>query len=142
MATRTNRTRARVVTVPLVLLAIPSILIGGSRWPVLFGSYFGDAIRCLEHPATTCGELGRAVPGLVGCTPSLTLPFWLALAGVVVAWFLYLKRPDMPASIRRARAAAPGARATSTTSTGSTRTSSRARRVGWVRCCGAAGDQA
>ena len=33
---------------------------------------------------------------------ALTGPiFWLALAGVVVAWFFYLKRPDIPAAIQR-----------------------------------------
>jgi NADH:ubiquinone oxidoreductase subunit 5 (subunit L)/multisubunit Na+/H+ antiporter MnhA subunit len=29
----------------------------------------------------------------------VTAPFWLALAGVVLAWYLYLKRPDLPAAI-------------------------------------------
>jgi NADH:ubiquinone oxidoreductase subunit 5 (subunit L)/multisubunit Na+/H+ antiporter MnhA subunit len=29
-----------------------------------------------------------------------TLPFWLALAGIATAWFLYIRRPELPAMLR------------------------------------------
>ena len=91
-----------VVTLPLVLLAIPSLVIG---WPVigpiLFGDYFGDAIFVAanndvlaELGADYHGPLGFLLHGLQ--SPVLAL----AAAGVGVAWFLYLKRPDIPEQIR------------------------------------------
>jgi NADH-quinone oxidoreductase subunit L len=93
-----------VVTAPLVLLAIPSVLIGFIFiQPLLFGDFFKDAIFINEaaHPAMK--ELGEEFHGalamaLHGLT---TLPFWLALAGVVTAWWFYLKQPALPAAIAR-----------------------------------------
>ncbi len=91
-----------VVTVPLIMLAIPSIIAG---WifvgPMSFGHFFGDAITVLpEHDVL--GELGHEFHGagtmlLDGFAHA---PFWLALSGVLVAWFLYLKRPDLPAKLQ------------------------------------------
>ena len=92
-----------VVTVPLVLLAIPSAIIG---WitvePVLFGGYFGDAIVASEGK-DVLAQLGAAWHGQVGMlTHALQTPvLYLALSGVFVAWFLYLKRPDIPATIQQ-----------------------------------------
>ena len=88
-----------VVTIPLILLAIPSVFIGWfTIGPVLFGEFFNDSIFVLE---------GRDVVHLVGeefhgpwafivhaATTSIAL--YLAAAGALVAWFLYLKRPDLP----------------------------------------------
>jgi NADH-quinone oxidoreductase subunit L len=93
-----------VVTLPLVLLAIPSVAIGFlTIGPMLFGDFFKDSIAVLaeRHPAME--ELGRAFHGPVAmATHSLAgLVFWLALAGVVSAWFLYLRRPDIPALVQR-----------------------------------------
>jgi NADH-quinone oxidoreductase subunit L len=91
-----------VVTVPLVLLAIPSAIIG---WftvePVLFGGYFGDAIVVSESK-DVLARLGEAWHGQIGMlTHALMTPvLYLALGGVGVAWFLYLKRPDIPASMK------------------------------------------
>nr|VFJ61915.1 MAG: NADH dehydrogenase subunit L [Candidatus Kentron sp. DK] len=92
-----------VVTVPLILLAIPSVIIG---WPfvesVLFGGYFGDAIRVL--PAhDVLGEMGKGFHGVGGFVAHgvMATPFWLAMGGVVLAWFLYLKRPEIPAVLSR-----------------------------------------
>ena len=95
---------APVVTLPLVLLAIPSVVIGFlTIGPMLFGDFFKDAIAVIaeRHPAME--ELARAFHGPVAMAiHSLTGPiFWLALAGVVLAWFLYLRRPDIPAAIQR-----------------------------------------
>ena len=90
-----------VVTVPLVLLAIPSAIIG---WftvePVLFGGYFQDAIFETERHdvlARMAGDWHGSI-GLV--THAFQTPiFWLAAGGVFTAWFLYLKRPDIPEKI-------------------------------------------
>ena len=91
-----------VVTVPLILLAIPSAVIG---WyavePVLFGGYFGDAIEVTQRH-DVLARLGGSWHGSMGLvTHAIETPiFWLAAAGVFTAWFLYLKRPDIPATIK------------------------------------------
>ena len=93
-----------VITAPLILLAIPSVLIGFMTiQPLLFGDFLKDAIfvDAAEHPAMA--ELteffqGSAAMALHGLQ---TLPFWLALAGVVTAWWFYLKQPAIPAAIAR-----------------------------------------
>jgi len=87
-----------VVTGPLIALAIPSLLIGYlTVGPVLFGGYFGDAIRVLE-PNDVVGELGKdfqspaqmALHGFGFAPPT----FWLAAAGVFFAWLFFLKKPE------------------------------------------------
>src|SRR5690606_4323899 len=78
-----------VVTLPLVLLAIPSVLIGA--WavdPMLFGKFFNGAITVLpQHEAMV--ELGEEWHGWVafGLHAFSTLPFWLVVAGAVLAWY-------------------------------------------------------
>jgi NADH-quinone oxidoreductase subunit L len=93
-----------VVTVPLIALAIPSVLIGAiGIEPMLVGSYWGESIVVgANHPgmATFRGEWhGIAAFVQHGVT---TLPFWLALAGIVATWYLYLVRPELPERLRRA----------------------------------------
>jgi len=91
-----------VVTVPLILLAIPSVIAGWAMvGPALFGNYFGGAIFIApEHPAIARmaadfhGAMGMITHGL------MTPPFWLALSGAVTAWYLYIVRPDLPAVIK------------------------------------------
>ncbi|PLZ01160.1 NADH-quinone oxidoreductase subunit L [Burkholderia sp. WAC0059] len=98
-----------VVWVPLVLLAIPSVVIGAiAIGPLLYGNFFQSGVVFdkvifigANHPALAdmAGEFhGWSAMGLQSVE---SLPVWLALAGVVVAWFLYLKRPELPASIRK-----------------------------------------
>jgi NADH-quinone oxidoreductase subunit L len=86
-----------VVTLPLILLAIPSVLIGAyTVGPVLFGGYFGDAIRVL--PANdVLGELSHHFhdPFSFALEAVGHPPFWLALAGVVSAWFVFLRNPQI-----------------------------------------------
>ena len=86
-----------VVTLPLVLLAIPSVFIGAyTVGPVLFGGYFGDSIRVL--PANdVLGELAHHFHDPVSFAAEAFghPPFWLALAGVVTAWFVFLQRPQI-----------------------------------------------
>lgn len=94
-----------VVTLPLVLLAIPSIIIGALAVdPLLFGSYFKNSIVILtQHPAMA--ELAKEwhhVHGWVGYAlhAFTTVPFWLVVAGAVVAWYCYLINPKVPAAIQ------------------------------------------
>jgi NADH-quinone oxidoreductase subunit L len=94
-----------VVTLPLVLLAIPSVFIGYlTIEPMLYGGFFGQAIfvDAGAHPVMV--ELAHEFHGAwVMATHALTSPvFWLAVVGVVSAWFCYLKRPDIPAAIQAA----------------------------------------
>ena len=92
-----------VVTVPLILLAIPSAIIGWfTAGPVLFENYFQDAIQVLPQHDVLADNLDGFWHGsLALVTHSIVTPvFWLAAAGVFSAWFLYLKRPDIPASIQ------------------------------------------
>ena len=96
-----------VVTGPLIALAIPSLLIGFlTVGPVLFGGYFGDAIRVLEQNDVVA-EIGKgfqsptqmALHGFIGA------PFWLAAAGVFFAWLFFLKQPQL--ADKAARVLAP-----------------------------------
>ncbi|MDB5865915.1 MAG: NADH-quinone oxidoreductase subunit [Betaproteobacteria bacterium] len=91
-----------VVTIPLILLAIPSVAAGWFIGPVLFGGFFGKAIYVApEHDVLA--ELGREFHGVIGMMEHavFTLPFGLAIAGIAVAVYLYLLRPDLPAVIKR-----------------------------------------
>ena len=91
-----------VVTLPLVLLAIPSVIIGYlAIEPMLFGDWFGHAIEVAQrHGAME--ELHHEFQGAttMGLHALASLPFWLAAAGVSLSWFFYLKRPDIPAMLQ------------------------------------------
>lgn len=97
-----------VVWLPLVLLAIPSVVIGAiAVGPMLFGDFFQHGVVfdkviyiAENHPALH--EMAEEFHGwaAMGVHSVSGLPVWLALAGVVVAWFLYLKRTDLPGKIR------------------------------------------
>ena len=88
-----------VVTVPLVLLAIPSAVIG---WiaiePMLYGGWFGQSIA----PSATMKEMAKHFhgAGAMALHALGTLPFWLALGGAGLAGYLYLARPDLPALVK------------------------------------------
>ena len=96
-----------VIKLPLILLAIPSVFIGYiAIEPMLYGSFFKDAILVdsATHPAMHAlthhwhsvfhTSVGMALHGL------MSLPFMLAASGVGLAWFFYIKRPDIPAKIQ------------------------------------------
>ena len=90
-----------VVTLPLVLLAIPSVCAGWIIGQFVFGDYFGNAIAVSPaHPAIATLKLQfHGVIGMI--THGLTsLPFWLALSGAGVAYYIYIVRPDLPAVLR------------------------------------------
>jgi NADH-quinone oxidoreductase subunit L len=93
-----------VVWLPLVLLAIPSVVIGFlTIQPMLYGEFFKDAIffNLDKHPAMKemeeafHGPMAMAIHGLT------TAPFWLALAGVVMSYYMYMINPALPAAIKR-----------------------------------------
>jgi NADH-quinone oxidoreductase subunit L len=97
-----------VVTLPLVLLAIPSLAIGFfAIEPMLYGEYFkgvifvdNEAHPAMEHLAEHFHEHFHNAVGMA--VHSFTSPpFILALSGVVLSWFFYMKRPDIPAAIQR-----------------------------------------
>ncbi len=92
-----------VVTAPLIMLAMPSVVIGFvSIAAMLHGDFFADSIvvDAARHPAMA--ELhemfhGAAAMALHGLQ---TLPFWLALAGVAAAYVFYMVKPEIPAAIK------------------------------------------
>jgi NADH-quinone oxidoreductase subunit L len=88
-----------VVTVPLVLLAIPSFAIGFlTIKPMVHGDWFGSAIVRNDTMARMTEEFHGAW-GMVA--HAFTTPvLWIAFAGVATAWFLYIRRPDLPAVIK------------------------------------------
>jgi NADH-quinone oxidoreductase subunit L len=88
-----------VVTLPLVLLAIPSVLIGYvAIGPMLHGDFFKGVIYVSDkHPAMA--EITEAFHGAkaMGMHAFTSLPFILALLGVVSAWYCTLINPRVPA---------------------------------------------
>ena len=91
-----------VVTVPLILLAIPSICAGWMIYTVLFGGYFGGAIFVApEHDVLA--HMAEEFHGVQALTLHAfgTPAFWLAAGGIAAAAFLYLARPDLPAVLAR-----------------------------------------
>jgi NADH-quinone oxidoreductase subunit L len=91
-----------VVTLPLVMLAIPSLVIGWfTVTPVLFGGFFGDAIH-VDYARDVLADIGDHWHGPLGLlTHAWQTPvFWLAMAGLAAAAYLYLLRPDLPAKIK------------------------------------------
>lgn len=97
-----------VVKLPLIMLAIPSLFIGYvAIEPMLYGDFFKGVIfvNTEAHPAMHelahhwheifHNAAGMAIHGF------MTLPFALAASGVFVAWFFYMKRPDIPAAIQK-----------------------------------------
>jgi len=88
-----------VVTLPLIVLAVPSVVVGYlSIERMLFSDFFAGsiAVNGAAHPAMIAlaedfrGAFEMLLDSWTGW------PLWLAAAGVVAAWFLYLKRPDLP----------------------------------------------
>jgi NADH-quinone oxidoreductase subunit L len=88
-----------VVTLPLVLLAIPSVVIGFlTIKPMLFGNWFASSI-VVAPTHDSLAPLRSHFTDWVGMATHgfQTVPFWLALAGVVAAWYCYMKNPAVPA---------------------------------------------
>ena len=92
-----------VVWFPLVMLAIPSVIIGFfAIEPMLFGAFFEKVITVNEaHKAMEelKGEFHGPVAMAIGALTSL--PFWLALSGVVTSYFFYMVKPAIPTAIKK-----------------------------------------
>ena len=101
-----------VITLPLVVLAIPSVVFGAMYIePMLFGGFYGDSL-IVAPQNDTLAVLAQAFEGKKGLSVAIamflhsfvTLPFWLAVAGIFTAWLLYIRMPHLPATlVRRAR---------------------------------------
>jgi NADH-quinone oxidoreductase subunit L len=90
-----------VVTIPLVLLAIPSV-VAGYVAPDIFGEYFGKAIFVLPEHNTLQYVEQHMEHGLHHFTLNavFTLPFWFAVAGVATAAYIYLIKPSVADTIK------------------------------------------
>lgn len=93
-----------VVTFPLVMLAIPSVVIGFvTIGPMVFGDFFKDSVVVNSeiHKAMASlsaefhGPVQMAIHGLTSA------PFWLALSGIVSSYYMYMLNPALPAAIKR-----------------------------------------
>ncbi|GLQ44714.1 NADH-quinone oxidoreductase subunit L [Dyella nitratireducens] len=93
-----------VVTLPLILLAIPSLLVGlFTVQPMLFGNWFGGAIH-VDEANNVLGEIGKEFHGslamaLQGFTQ---LPFFLVLAAFIITTYIYLFNPSVADKIKSA----------------------------------------
>jgi NADH-quinone oxidoreductase subunit L len=92
-----------VVTVPLILLAIPSVVIGAMTvGPLLFGDFFAGVLYVLpEHDVL--GELGKHYHGVLGFVwHGVTAPpFFLAMAGLATAWYVYMVNPAVADKVKQ-----------------------------------------
>ena len=96
-----------VVTLPLIALAIMSVVAGAAFYePMLFGEFFKEAIFILpEHGAVE--EIAQSQNGAQGLSLILSsmwhgmqaMPFWLAIGGIAFAWVCYIKMPELPGKI-------------------------------------------
>jgi len=92
-----------VVTIPLVMLAIPSVIIGWlTIGPVLFGGWLEDSVFVLEKN-DVLAELGGHFDGATAMALHAvsSLPFWLMIAGFAGSTFVYLTRPSIADAIAR-----------------------------------------
>jgi len=93
-----------VVTVPLVLLAIPSLLVGFfTVAPLLFGNWFAGAIH-IDEANNVMAEVGKEFHGALGMALKgfTQLPFWLVVTAFVINTYIYLFNPAMAGKIKSA----------------------------------------
>ena len=94
-----------VVTLPLMLLAIPSVIIGYlTIQSMLYGDFFKDVIFVDNAAHPVMHEMAQEFHGAMAMvTHSITSPvLYLAIGGVAAAWFLYCAAPQLPAKIQAA----------------------------------------
>lgn len=91
-----------VVTLPLILLAIPSVIIGYIAVGPILHDFFQGAIHVNNSAHPAIEELAHEFHGpfAMALHAFLTPVFWLAAGGVGLAWFYYMKRPDIPAALK------------------------------------------
>ncbi|MET3106572.1 NADH-quinone oxidoreductase subunit L [Oxalobacteraceae bacterium GrIS 2.11] len=95
-----------VVTLPLILLAIPSVLIGGlTIGYMVHGDFFNNVIFVADHHEAMkelTEEFHHAGGALnMGIAALTSVPFWLALAGVGLSYFFYMVKPEIPTAIKK-----------------------------------------
>ncbi|MBD8879656.1 NADH-quinone oxidoreductase subunit L [Rhodanobacter sp. 7MK24] len=93
-----------VVTLPLILLAIPSLLVGFfTAGPMLFGGWFGSAIH-VDEANNVLGEMAREFPGALhkGLEGFASGPFGLVLLAFVIQTYIYLFNPALAGRIKAA----------------------------------------
>ncbi len=91
-----------VVTIPLILLAIPSVAIGAlAIGPMLFGDYFGNSLAVFDEH-NVLAKMGETFTGAMGFVlhGMMTPAVYLALAGLGTAWFIYMKKPQIAADYK------------------------------------------
>ena len=89
-----------VVTVPLVALAVPSVILGGlTMSAMLFGPYFSDSI-VVKNVHNTLAAIEYHNNWVFVQHAFGGLPLYLAFAGVIAAWFLYLKQPQLAEKLK------------------------------------------
>jgi len=91
-----------VVTVPLAVLAVPTVASGWLIGVLLFGDYFAGVIE-IQEQHDVVALMKEHYTGIVGMMihSLMTLPFWLAMAGIFTAWFLYQYKVELPGKIRK-----------------------------------------
>ncbi len=97
-----------VVTAPLIALAVPSMIIGWiTIGPVLFGDFFDDSIFVLAQQDVVgmVGEEFHGAAAFIVHAATHSVALYLAAAGALVAWFLYIRRPDLPGILQSRLAA-------------------------------------
>ena len=93
-----------VVTLPLVLLAIPSVFIGYMAIEaMLYGEFFKDAIFVNADVHSAMRELGEKFhgPWQMAIHSLTTLPLWLAMSGVALSYVFYMVKPEWPTAIKK-----------------------------------------
>ena len=92
-----------VVTMPLVLLAIPSVMIGFlTISPLLYGEFFKDAIFVNAERHPVMADMSKAFHGPVQMALHglRSVPFWLAAAGVALSYYMYVVNPKIPTFVQ------------------------------------------
>jgi len=92
-----------VVTVPLIVLAVPTVVSGWFIGSIVFGDYFAAAVH-ISSSHDAIERLRAEFTGIGGMMVHAlsTAPFWLSVAGIFTAWFLYRARTEIPEKIKQA----------------------------------------
>lgn len=92
----------KVITIPLILLAIPSVFAGLFIGKFVFGDYFAQSIFVAEHHHAVA-ELKEHYHGIGSFVAHAFQGYaiYLAFAGIICAWFLYLKQPQLAESLKQ-----------------------------------------
>lgn len=91
-----------IIGIPLVLLGIPSIIIGGIFVEPLVKDFFGQAI--IVHPSHTgWSEIRATFQGVWGMALHAFSrpPFWFILMGILITWIFYIKNPSIPSKMKK-----------------------------------------